>query len=85
MKTVGRINLNSARLFIGRYVNLHLKDGSVIINVLIANVQRKSRRRNIAVFYAASTKKVSTVSLKEIDWAEPLNPALFPLKLQNWG
>lgn len=78
MKPLGQVNLNSARLFIGRYVNLHLKDGSVIINVLIANVQRKSHRKNIAVFYGASAKEVSAVPLKEIDWAEPLNPALFP-------
>jgi len=77
VKPLGKVNLNSARLFIGRHVNLHLKDGSVIVNVLIANVKRKSHRKKIAVFYGASARKVSAVPLKEIDWAEPLNPALF--------
>ncbi len=32
-------SLNSAKSFIGKNVNLHLKDGSVIINVYLTGIQ----------------------------------------------
>jgi hypothetical protein len=66
-----------ARPYVGRHVNLHLKDGSVIINVLITKVQRKNHRKETFLCYAAPSKRILEVPLKEIDWAEPLNPLLF--------
>ena len=38
-------DLNSARSHVGHNVNLHLKDGPVIVNVLIADVRRRDKTR----------------------------------------
>jgi len=74
-----RFDLNSARTYVGRNVNLHLKDGSVIINVIVTDaVQRKSHDGGVVLQYKTSTKKKTTkVLLGEIEWAERLNP--YPL------
>jgi len=79
VKRIRRFDLNSARTYVGRNVNLHLKDGSVIINVLVTDtVQRKSHNGDAVLQYKASTKKKTMkVSLGEIEWAERLN--LYPL------
>jgi hypothetical protein len=75
VKGMKRFDLNSARTYVGSNVNLHLKDGSVIINILVAKaVQRKSRHGD-AVLKCLSPprKKTVKVSLEEIEWAERLS------------
>jgi len=72
-----RFDLNSARSVVGHNVNLHLKDGSVIINVLITEVERKNHDKRVAVHYITPTRRIRKVDLKEIDWAEQLNPYIF--------
>jgi hypothetical protein len=65
---------NSARSFIGRNVNLHLKDGAVIINVQLTRIQRGVGKNNNSIEYALSgNRKATQVPLKNIAWAEMLN------------
>jgi len=72
-----RIDLNMARSHIGRKVNLHLKDGSVIVNVLITNAGRNlyglGPNRSMLHFTARINRKISKIPLKEIEWMEPIN------------
>jgi hypothetical protein len=74
---VERINLNVARAFVGRHVNLHFKDGSVLINVLVAEAKREEDDGKPSVFYVAQPRQPPLrVPLKEIEWMEQLNPYL---------
>jgi hypothetical protein len=59
-------------------VNLHLKDGSVIVNVLITDVKRKIYEKKISLCCASPSKRFLEVPLNEVEWAEPLNPLLLP-------
>lgn len=74
---MGRFDLNSARSYVGHSVNLHLKDGSVIINVLVTNVQRNNRGKSAALCYTTPTKRIVKIGLREIEWAERLDSYLF--------
>lgn len=77
VKTMLRFDLNWARSNIGHKVNLHLKDGSVIVNVLITNAF-KSNRENSALYYVIPLRnKFGKVPLREIAWAERLDTHLF--------
>jgi len=72
-----RIDLNMARSHVGRNVNLYLKDGSVIVNVLITNAGRNlygmEPNRSMLHFTAPTKGKITKIPLKEIEWMEPLN------------
>ena len=77
VKIMLRLDLNWARSNIGRKVNLHLKDGSVIINVLITNAL-KSKKESSALYYTIPLRnKFGKVHLKEIAWAERLDSHFF--------
>jgi hypothetical protein len=39
-------SLNSAKSFLGRNVNLHLKDGAVIVNVYLKRIRKGEGKRN---------------------------------------
>ncbi len=69
-------DLNSARSYVGHNVNLHLKDGSVIINVLVTEVQRNNNENSPTLQYVTPTRRIMRVRLREIEWAERLNPYL---------
>jgi len=65
---------NSARSFIGRNVNLHLKDGAVIINVQLTKLHKGAGKNNNLIEYALlGNNKANCVPLKNISWAEMLN------------
>jgi hypothetical protein len=65
---------NSARSFIGRNVNLHLKDGAVIVNVQLTKLHKNAGKNNSIIEYAPlGNHKVTCVPLKNIAWAEMLN------------
>jgi len=72
-----RFDLNWARSNIGRKVNLHLKDGSVIVNVLITNAFRRSHESSVLYYTIPLKNKLGKVHLKEIAWAERLDSHLF--------
>ncbi len=65
---------NSARSFIGRNVNLHLKDGAVIINVHLTKIHKGAGKNNCLLEYSPRGNHKSTrVPLRNIAWAEMLN------------
>lgn len=77
MKSMGieRFNLNVARAFVGRHVNLHMKDGSVLVNVYVADAKKQGESGKPAILYITKPKTSPLhVYLKEIEWMEQLNP-----------
>jgi hypothetical protein len=71
---------NSARSFIGRNVNLHLKDGAVIINVQLTKIHRGVGKNNNLIEYSPpSNHKATRIPLKNIAWAEMLNMNLMEI------
>jgi len=71
---VERFGISTARSFLGRNVNLHLKDGSVIVNVLLAEIQKDEFRGDASVKCVAyGRRNAFRIPLKSITWAEPLN------------
>jgi len=73
-----RFNLNVARAFVGRHVNLHLKDGSVLVNIFVTDAKReKESGRRTVLCITQPRKPPVRFFLKEIEWIEQLNPYLF--------
>jgi hypothetical protein len=67
--------LNTARSFLGKNVNLHLKDGSVIVNVHLSQILKDDFKRQTSVQYVSRRKRGSQkILLRSIAWAEMLNP-----------
>jgi hypothetical protein len=65
---------NSARSYIGRNVNLHLKDGAVIINVQLTKLHKGVGKNNNLIEYSPpGNHKTTRVPLRNIAWAEMLN------------
>ena len=65
---------NKAKSLLGRNVNLHLKDGSVIVNVLLAEIQKDELKRKAFVkCIPYGRKNTLRILLKSIAWAELLN------------
>jgi hypothetical protein len=66
--------INSARSFLGKNVNLHLKDGSVIVNVQLEEIQKDEFKRQRFVTLAPyGDNNTFRIPLKSIAWAELLN------------
>ena len=74
---MNRIDLNVARSHVGHKVNLHLKDGSVIVNVIVTKAGRTiygfEPNRSVLHFASSTRGKASKIPLKEIEWMEPLS------------
>lgn len=69
-----RFSTNTAKSLLGRNVNLHLKDGSVIVNVLLAEIQKDEFKRKAFVECIPYRRKNTLrILLKNIAWAELLN------------
>lgn len=67
-------SMNSARSFLGKNVNLHLKDGSVIVNVQLENIQRDEfKRQRFVTCVPFGAENLLRVPLKNVAWAELLN------------
>jgi hypothetical protein len=74
---VERFGMNTAKSFLGKNVNLHLKDGSVIINVQLTEIQKDEfRRQTFVKCVPYGNRNTFRISLKSIAWAELLNPNL---------
>jgi hypothetical protein len=70
-------SLNSAKSFIGKNVNLHLKDGSVIVNVHLTSIQKGAfGKGNLIQYTPYKARKPSLIPLRSVAWAELLNLAL---------
>lgn len=67
-------SLNSAKSFLGKNVNLHLKDGAVIVNVLLTGIRKNDFGKGSLVEYVPyGNHKGDCVPLRNIAWAERLN------------
>jgi len=69
-----RFSVNTAKSLLGKNVNLHLKDGAVIINVQLAEIQRDEfRREKFVKCVPYGNRGTFRIPLKSIAWAELLN------------
>jgi hypothetical protein len=70
-------SLNVAKSFLGKNVNLHLKDGSVIINVQVTGIRKgEFGKRNFVEYVPYGNRRMSQTPLRNIAWAESLNMSL---------
>jgi hypothetical protein len=71
-------SLNSAKSFLGKNVNLHLKDGAVIINVHLTCIRKGSKlgKGNLIEYVPYGNRKLTWIPLRTIAWAELLNLSL---------
>jgi len=70
-------SLNSAKSLLGKHVNLHLKDGAVIVNVLMTRVQKGIGKANLIEYTPYGKHKAARIPMHCIAWAEQLSPCLF--------
>ncbi len=67
-------SLNSAKSFIGKNVNLHLKDGAVIVNVqLIAIKKPELGKMNLLEYIPYGNYTTREIPLRNVAYAEMLN------------
>jgi hypothetical protein len=67
-------SLNSAKSFLGKNVNLHLKDGAVIVNVQLTAISKRESGKNCLLEYATYGKrKITRIPIRSVAWAEMLN------------
>jgi len=67
-------SLNSAKSFIGKNVNLHLKDGSVIVNVHLTSIRKNNFGKGKLLEYTPyGNARHTRIPLRNIAWAELLN------------
>ncbi|MGD6853274.1 MAG: hypothetical protein ACQCN6_14545 [Candidatus Bathyarchaeia archaeon] len=64
---------NSARSYIGKNVNLHLKDGAVIVNVQLARLHKGLGKNNKQIEYHLANRKNTRIPLRAIAYAEMVN------------
>ncbi len=65
---------NTARSFLGKNVNLHLKDGSVIVNVLLSGIRKDEYEKKTFVECTPyGDRNTFRIPLKSVAWAELLN------------
>jgi hypothetical protein len=70
-------SLNSAKSFLRKNVNLHLKDGAVIINVRLTGIRKSDfGKANLVEYVPYGNQKVACIPLRNIAWAELLNLSL---------
>jgi hypothetical protein len=67
-------SLNSAKSYLGKNVNLHLKDGSVIVNVQLTRIRKGSFGKGKFLEYVARrNRRITCMPLQDVAWAEMLN------------
>jgi hypothetical protein len=73
-------SLNSAKSFIGKNVNLHLKDGSVIINVkLTAITKNQYSKTSLLEYIPYGNCNITKIPIRNVAYAEMLNRNLFKM------
>ena len=68
--------VNSAKSYIGKNVNLHLKDGAVIINVQLIGIHKGSGKNNLIEYTPYGNRRSTRIPLRIVAWAELLNSNL---------
>jgi len=67
-------SLNSAKSFIGKNVNLHLKDGAVIVNVHLTAIKKSEWGKvNLLEYTPYGNRRSIQIPLRSIEYAEMLN------------
>ena len=66
-------SINCAKSYIGKNVNLHLKDGAVIINVHLIGIRKGSGKNNLVEYTSYGNRRSSHMPLRNVAWAELLN------------
>ncbi len=67
-------SLNSAKSFIGKNVNLHLKDGAVIVNVKLTCIRKAELgKANLLEYVPFGNFSVKNIPLRTVAYAEMLN------------
>ena len=67
---------NSAKSYLGRNVNLHLKDGAVIVNVQLTVIHKISGKNNQVEYTSSKKRGAGRILLRHIAWAELINANL---------
>ena len=75
-ETMESFSANSARSYIGKNVNLHLKDGAVIVNVQLTKLHKGPGKNSNQLEYAPPNRRATRIPLRNIAWAEMLNTSL---------
>ena len=70
-------SLNSAKSFLGRNVNLHLKDGAVIVNVYLKRIRKGEGKRKFLEYIPYGNRKAAHIPIRNVAWAELLNFNIF--------
>jgi hypothetical protein len=66
--------LNSAKTYIGKNVNLHLKDGAVIVNVHLTAIKKAELgKMNLLEYISFGNSSSEKIPLKNVAYAEKLN------------
>jgi hypothetical protein len=63
---VKAMKVNEIKPYIGKRCNIHLKDGSVIVNVKVIGTRGKNPNKYLA--YTDNSKKVKRVMLNKVSW-----------------
>ena len=73
--------MNVAKSFLGKNVNLHLKDGSVIVNVQLVEIKRDEVRKEVFVNRVSYGKgNTLQIPLRNIAWAKLVDLNIFELR-----
>ena len=68
---------NSAKSYLGRNVNLHLKDGAVIVNVHLKKLHKGTSKNSNQIEYHLTNRRGCRIPLRSIAYAEMLNGNVF--------
>ena len=77
VKLMESFSLNCARSFIGKNVNLHLKDGAVIVNVQLTRIHKGTGKNNLIEYTPYGVRRATRIPLRHVAWAELLNLSMF--------
>lgn len=66
-------SVNSAKSYIGKNVNLHLKDGAVIVNVHLIGIHKGSGKNSLIEYTPDRNSRATRIPLRNVAWAELLN------------
>ena len=75
---------NSARSYLGRNVNLHLKDGAVIVNVQLTRIHKVSGKNNQIEYLLSKNRRTSRLPLRNVAWAELINSNFLQKAASSW-
>jgi len=71
---MGNFCFNSAKTYLGKNVNLHLKDGAVLVNVrLMAIKKAELGKMNLLEYTSFGNSRREKIPLRSIAYAEKLN------------